>query len=114
MATTKPRITVTLDQDQYELLSEFAKLQGCSMSASFATIWGEAAPTIRKIVDLIKEAEQARDSIGDRIRDLAFDTEGAMLAHARSAIEQLDVFEKQVQSAIQKAKDSSAGRSEAP
>lgn len=104
MATNKPRITVTLEQDHYDILSEFARQQGCSMSSALAEIWAEAVPTIQRVVKLIAEAEQAKASVGDRIRDIATEAQEAMIPHAREAVAQFDIFEKQVTEAIAKAK----------
>lgn len=111
MATNKPRITVTLEQDHYDILSEFARQQGCSMSSALAEIWAEAVPTIQRVVKLIAEAEQAKASVGDRIRDIATEAQEAMIPHAREAVAQFDIFEKQVTEAIAKARAgaSSAG-----
>lgn len=104
MATNKPRITVTLEQDHYDILSEFARQQGCSMSSALAEIWAEAVPTIQRVVKLIAEAEQAKASVGDRIRDIATEAQEAMIPHARAAVAQFDIFEKQVTEAIAKAR----------
>lgn len=104
MATKKPRITVTLEQDHYDILSEFARQQGCSMSSALAEIWAEAVPTIQRVVKLIAEAEQAKASVGDRIRDIATEAQEAMIPHAREAVAQFDIFEKQVAEAIAKAR----------
>lgn len=104
MATNKPRITVTLEQDHYDILSEFARQQGCSMSSALAEIWAEAVPTIQRVVKLIAEAEQAKASVGDRIRDIATQAQEAMIPHAREAVAQFDIFEKQVTEAIAKAR----------
>lgn len=100
MATNKPRITVTLDQDDYELLSEFAAQQGASRSAVLAEIWKEAAPTIVRVVKLIKEAKAAHGQIGEAIREMAIEAEMQMMPLAREAISQLDIFEGEVRKAI--------------
>lgn len=108
MATNKPRITVTLEQDHYDILSEFARQQGCSMSAALAEVWGQAVPTIQRVVKLIAEAEHAKASVADRIRDIATEAQEAMLPHAREAVAQFDIFEEQVKEAIDRARKASA------
>jgi len=74
------------------------------MSSALAEIWAEAVPTIQRVVKLIAEAEQAKASVGDRIRDIATEAQEAMIPHAREAVAQFDIFEKQVTEAIAKAR----------
>ena len=100
MATTKPRVTVTLEQADYDLLAEFADQQGCSMSSVLVEVWQEAAPTITRVVKLIKEAKAAQGQVGDRIREMAIEAELQMMPLAREAINQLDIFEDEVRKAI--------------
>lgn len=104
MATKKPRITVTLNQEAYEALEQVAKVQGGSMSAVLAEVWEEAAPVMLRVVKLVLEAQAAKAGVGDRIRDIATEAQEAMIPHAREAVAQFDIFEKQVAEAIAKAR----------
>lgn len=116
MATKKPRITVTLDQADYDLLAEFAEQQKCSMSAVLVEVWQEAAPTIVRVVKLIREAKAAKSQVGDRIREMAIEAELEMMPLAREAISQLDIFEDEVRKAIQGSRveeDAAAGGAKA-
>lgn len=109
MATTKPRVTVTLEQSDYDLLAEFAQQQGCSMSAVLADVWQEAGPTIARVVKLIKEAKAAQGQVGERIREMAIDAEIEIMPLAREAISQLDIFEEEVRKAISAERHSDEG-----
>lgn len=104
MATTKPRITVTLDQGDYDILAEFAKQQGCSMSSALSDIWKEAVPTIARVVKLIREANATKETIADRVHELAVEAHSQMMPAARDAIAQFDIFESEVLKAITNAK----------
>lgn len=100
MATTKPRITVTLEPEAARVLAEFAGLQGCSQSAVLAEIWGEALPTVARVVALMKEANAARGMLADRVKDLAIEAQVQMAPHAKSLAETFDAFEDEIRRAV--------------
>ncbi len=100
MATNKPRITVTLNQEAYEALEQVAKIQGGSMSAVLAEVWEEAAPVMLRVVKLVLEAQAAKAGVGDRIREIATEAELSMVPLARELISNLDMFEESIRGAI--------------
>lgn len=106
MATNKPRITVTLNQEAYEALEQVAKVQGGSMSAVLAEVWEEAAPVMLRVVKLVLEAQAAKAGVGDRIKELATEAELAMLPLAREAVSNMDMFEASIREALKGAQGS--------
>lgn len=103
MATKKPRITVTLEQDAYEALEMVAKVQGVSMSAVLADVWSEAVPVMTRVAKLILEAQAVKGGVGDRIREIATEAELAMMPMAREAVATLDLFEDSIRKAMSDA-----------
>lgn len=106
MATTKPRITVTLEPEHYAVLSEMARVSGSSMSSILADIAAEAMPVFARVVKLAKEAEAAKAGIGDRVKELAAEAELQMLPLAREALKTFDMFDDAIMKAIESAKAS--------
>lgn len=104
MATTKPRITVTLEPEHYAVLSEMAKVSGSSMSSILSDIAAEAMPVFARVVKLAREAEAAKAGIGDRVKELAAEAELQMLPMAREALRTLDMFDDAVMKAIAAAR----------
>lgn len=104
MATTKPRITVTLEPEHHAVLAEMAKATGASMSAIVSEVIAETVPVFARVVKLMKEAEAAKASVGDRVKELATEAELQMLPMAREALKTLDMFNDEVMKAIADSK----------
>lgn len=109
MATKKPRITVTLNQQAYEALEQVAKVQGGSMSAVLAEVWEEAAPVMLRVVKLVIEAQAAKAGVGDRIREIATEAELAMVPMARELISNLDMFEESMREVLKDQEGGAGG-----
>ncbi|MDT4845115.1 hypothetical protein FQZ97_790930 [compost metagenome] len=56
MATTKPRITITLDQDVYDTLKGLAEVQGCSMSAVVGEFLTMVNPIQKRVLRAARKA----------------------------------------------------------
>lgn len=69
MATTKPRVTVTLEPHVYETYRVFAEAQGMRVSQCFAELLTEVEPSIRKTCALLVAAQAAPKETLDSIRD---------------------------------------------
>lgn len=63
MPTMRPRISITLDEEQYALLASLAALQGESMSALVGGIIDSVEPSLGRLEGLLKKAKGARDSV---------------------------------------------------
>lgn len=109
MATTKPRITVTLEPEHYAVLAELATLSKQSMSSILAEIAAEAMPVFARVVKLAKEAAATKASVGDRVKELAAEAELQMLPLARDALKTFDMFDDAIMKAIASAKASEEG-----
>lgn len=56
MATTKPRITVTLEDDVYETVKGMAEAQGCSMSAVVSELLTAVNPAQKRVLKAVQRA----------------------------------------------------------
>ena len=56
MATTKPRITITLDQDVYDTLRGLAEVQGCSMSSVVSDFLTLVNPIQKRVLKATRKA----------------------------------------------------------
>lgn len=92
MATSKPRITITLDQHRYELLRRMAGYQGTSMSAIVGELVDTIAPVLERVCVAIESARKAQDSVRSNLARVAEESEAALLPMLEQAMGQLDIF----------------------
>jgi uncharacterized protein (DUF1778 family) len=62
MATTKPRITVTLEQDVYETIQALAAIQGRSMSSIVSEFLTMVNPVQQKVLAAVSRAMSVQKS----------------------------------------------------
>lgn len=71
MATSKPRITVTLEQDVYDTLQSLSRLQGRSMSSIVSEFLTMANPIQQKVLAAIQRLTTVQESSkADLLRNL--------------------------------------------
>lgn len=68
MATNKPRVTVTLDVELYEMLREMSRLSGDSLSRIVNDIIYTVAPTLMQVIEAGQRFEQLQGSVKDDVR----------------------------------------------
>lgn len=99
MATTKPRITVTLEPHRYALLKRLAELQGASMSHLLADLLESVAPVLERVAVAIESAQLAQESVKPNLVRSAQKAEAQLVPMMDQAISQLDMFIRQAQQA---------------
>lgn len=57
MATSKPRITVTLDQDVYDTIRGLSEAQGCTMSGLISEFLTMVNPVQQRVLQAVKKAQ---------------------------------------------------------
>ena len=57
MATSKPRITVTLDQDVYDTIRGLSEAQGCTMSGLISEFLTMVNPVQQRVLRAVKKAQ---------------------------------------------------------
>lgn len=103
MPTAKPRVNVAMDQADFDLLSAFAASQGVSRASVLVDLWQMAAPVMARVLKLVEEAERAKASVKDGIREAAIQAEARVQPLHREMLLNLDLFEEAIRDVIQEA-----------
>lgn len=69
MATTKPRITVTLTQRQHDVLRIISECGGQSMSAFISELLEQSLPVLERMAQSFRKIKAAQDEQKKRIAD---------------------------------------------
>jgi hypothetical protein len=78
MATTKPRITVTLSESDHATLKQLAAFQGVSMSSIVAELIESAAPALARIVEVLQEVSQMMPELQQKFGASVVEAEGTI------------------------------------
>lgn len=71
MATQKPRITVTLDQDVYDTIWGLSEAQGCTMSGLISEFLAMVNPVQQRVLQAVKKAQSLNvESKADMVASL--------------------------------------------
>ena len=90
MPTAKPRITITLTEQQHAVLSVLAQVQKVSMSSIVVDLVETTLPVLSRLAEVLKNAADAPQSVRDEIRKSAEKAESDLTGHQSSMLEQLD------------------------
>lgn len=97
MATDKPRITITLEPEQYAVLHRMAKVQGGSMSRIVTDLLGEVAPVLGRVADAMEAAQKAQQGMKATIRAATEQAERDMQPLVATVLGQFDHFATQLE-----------------
>lgn len=103
MPTAKPRVNVALTQQDYDLLTAFAASQGVSRASVLVELWQMAAPVMARVLKLMQEAERAKASVKEGIREAAIEAEARVMPLHREMLLNLDMFEEAIRDVIVEA-----------
>lgn len=101
MATTSPRIAVTLPPEQYATIRTLAALQGRSMSAVLAELVDTIHPVFSRLIAVMEHARAQEDSVRDNLRAIADEAERVLLPQAESAARDFEAFLRNVDEALE-------------
>lgn len=90
MPTAKPRITITLTEQQHDVLMTLAHIQKVSMSSIVVDLVETTLPVLSRLAEVLKNAADAPQSVRDEIRKSAERAESDMAGHGHTMLEQLD------------------------
>ena len=90
MPTLKPRITITVSDHAFEVLSRMAKLQGCSKGKVIADLLEAVSPALTRTVALLEAAADAPQQVRDGLRSVVEKTHDELLETTGDSIQQLD------------------------
>lgn len=105
MATTKPRITVTLTKRQHEVISTIAQLGGGSMSAFISEMLESALPTLERMAVTFQNVKQAQDQERGRFLESMDRAQSAIEPVVMEAVGQFDLFLGRIEKAADAAGD---------
>lgn len=100
MPTVKPRIQVTFSQERYDLLKRLAALQGVSMSSVVSELIDAVAEPLSGVLALMEAAKRAPEDVKAGLRASVTAAERDFLPIAQQAIDQFDLFRKEMEGAI--------------
>lgn len=92
MATTKPRITVTLTNRQYEVLKSISNSGGTPMSTLLGELIEASLPTLERMANTFQRLKQAQTIERAKMIEALDDAHAALEPIASSAIDQFDLF----------------------
>lgn len=85
MATTKPRVQVTLDPEMYAVLRDLAALNRQSLSAVISELLHAVAPTVYRVVEAGRRFQALSEGMQDQVRG-TFTAAEARIAPAVEAL----------------------------
>jgi len=92
MATDKPRITITLEPENYAVLQRMAKAQGSSMARIVTELVSEVSPMLERVAVSLEAAAKAQQGMKASIRRAAEQAEQDMRPLMETALSQFDFF----------------------
>lgn len=111
MATSKPRITVTLTKRQHEVFQSLSASSGQSMSSLIGEIIEVSMPTFERMAATFQKIKASQDLERARIADALGEAQSALEPIALAAVGQFDLFLGRIESAIPPVR---AERNDAP
>lgn len=92
MATTKPRITVTLTERQHEVLKTISDCGGHSMSGIISELLEVSLPTFERMANTFKKMRNAQKVEQAKMIEVMDDAQSVLEPIALEAINQFDLF----------------------
>lgn len=92
MATTKPRITITISDRQHQLLKSISDTTGQSMSAFVVELLETSEPVLERLAATFQAMKTVKDKERVRIVQTLDDAQSAFEPLAMAAVDQLDMF----------------------
>lgn len=92
MPTAKPRITITLSDEQHATLQSLSQVQGVSMSSIVVDLLDTTLPVLQRLTEVLKNASEAPQAVLDGLKATLDDAEASMLGHGTGVMNQLDLL----------------------
>lgn len=92
MATKKPRVAVTLNENTHEVIARLAEIQGRSRGAVIADLLNEVAPVMARTVALLEAAAAAPGQVKDGLRKTFEGLHADLLRSTGDSIVQMDML----------------------
>ena len=99
MATTKPRITITLNHRQYEVLKAISDCSNQPMSAFISELLDESLPVLERMAESFRKIKAAQDEQKKRIADELEQAQAGVEPILEQVLGQFDLFMTRVETA---------------
>lgn len=100
MATTKPRITITLNDKSYAVLKAISECSGQPMSTFVTEMLDSARPTLERMAATFQKIKQAQDAERARFLERVDDAQSAIEPVVMATLGQFDLFLGQIENAV--------------
>ena len=107
MATTKPRITVTLTQRQHDVLRIISECGGQSMSAFISELLEQSLPVLERMGESFRKIKAAQDEQKKRIVEELDQAQAEVEPVLEQVLGQFDLFMAKIERAAGAAPDGS-------
>lgn len=92
MPTAKPRITITLSDEQHATLQALSEVQGVSMSSIVVDLLETTLPVLQRLTTVLQNASNAPQAVLDSLRGSLDSAMGDVQGHGAEVMSQLDVL----------------------
>ena len=92
MATTKPRITITLNDKSYAVLKAISECSGQPMSTFVTEMLDSARPTLERMAATFQKIKRAQDAERARFLESVDDAQAALEPVVMETLGQFDLF----------------------
>lgn len=103
MATDKPRITISLTQDQYDIVKRLSTLQGIPMARVVTDLVAEVAPVLEKVVEALSIAARAQENVKVNLRRVVDQAEQDFRPIVSQVLNQFDMFAGELEGLVREA-----------
>ncbi|MDZ4284191.1 MAG: hypothetical protein U1C04_25965 [Hydrogenophaga sp.] len=100
MATTKPRITISLTPRQHQVIKVMSDSSGKSMSAFIGEMLEAALPTLERMAVTLQKIKQAQDQERSKFIESMDDAQSALEPYVLDTIGQFDLFLGKIERAV--------------
>ena len=101
MATTKSRITITLNDKSYAVLKAISECSGQPMSTFVTEMLDSARPTLERMAVTFQKIKRAQDAERARFLDSVDDAQSALEPLVMETLGQFDLFMGKIDRAIE-------------
>ena len=109
MATSKPRITVTLSERQHQVLKIISDCGGQSMSSLLGELIEVSLPTFERMANTFQKLSQVKTAERAKMLQAMDEAQSALEPIANAAVDQFDLFLGRIEAAVEDAPGDAAG-----
>lgn len=92
MPTVKPRITITLSDEQHTTLQALAHIQSVSMSSIIVDLLDTTLPVLQRLTAVLENASQAPQAVLDSLRATLDSAQHDMSGHVPEVMKRLNLL----------------------